>query len=144
GRTAVGEHKCVAWASRDESEGYEIYDWYQPTATHRKRGYEVDSAGLKYGYEFTPDLRMTLMGIHTEAALDYPSVANVSINDRNEEIFSGRLDYTPSEQAQFFVKGYFHDWDTDYYAPGGPSDYWGYTDKGITLGALLAPHRFFE
>src|SRR5690606_19780229 len=125
-------------------DGYVIYDNFQPTATHRKRGYDVDSVGLKYGYEFTPDLRLTLMGIHTEAALDYPGVSNVSINDRTEDIFSARLDYTPSDTTQFFLKGYYHDWDTDYYTPPNPSAYWGYEDMGLGAGVLLVPHRNFE
>src|SRR5690606_39641154 len=93
-RGALGEHKFVGWLSKDESEGYEIYDRYQPSALNRNRGYDVESYGLKYGYAFTPDLNLTLMGIHTEARLDYPNVSNVSVNDRNEDIVSVRLDYT--------------------------------------------------
>src|SRR5690606_31150026 len=139
-----GDHKFVVWASHDESDGYEIYSDYQPTATHRKRGYDVDSVGLKYGYDFTPDLRLTLMGIHTEAALDYPGVSNVSVNDRTEDIFSARLDYTPRDSTQFFLKSYYHDWDTDYYTPPNPSKYWGYDDFGVTAGTLLKPSDYYE
>src|SRR5690606_2936836 len=68
----------------------------------------------------------------------------VSVNDRTEDIVSARLDYTPSETAQFFLKGYYHDWDTDYYTPPNPSDYWGYEDMGVSAAMLLAPHRNFE
>ncbi len=143
-RGALGGHKFVAWASKDESDGYEIYDTYQPTSQFRDRGYNVESGGLKYGYDFTNDLRLSLMGIHTEARLDYPSVSNVSVNDRNEDIYSARLDYTPSEQTQFFLKSYFHDWDTDYFTPGTPTLYWGYEDIGASAGALFTPHTNFE
>ena len=143
-RGALGDHKFVVWVSHDESDGYEIYSDYQPSATHRKRGYDVDSVGLKYGYDFTSDLRLTLMGIHTEAALDYPGVSNVSVNDRIEDIFSARLDYTPSDAAQFFLKSYYHDWDTDYYTPPTPSDYWGYEDFGVSAGTLLKPSDYYE
>lgn len=142
GRGALGGHKLVGWASRDESDGFEIFDDYQPTSLFRERGYAVDSFGAKYGYDFTEDLSLSLTGIHTEAALDYPNVSGSSVNDRNEDIYSGRLDFTPSERTQFFVKGYVHDWDTNYYTAGQPPStalYWGYEDQGVTAGALLTP-----
>lgn len=144
GRGAVGDHKFVVWASQDESDGYRIYSEYQPTSRHRKRGYDVTSAGLKYGYEFTPDLSLTLTGIRTDAKVDYPNVSNVSVNDRTEDILSAKLDWLPSDTAQFFLKGYYHSWDTDYYTPGNPSAYWGYDDKGINAAALFKPHDALE
>ena len=144
GRTALGNHQFVFWGSHDETDGYEIYDAYQPTSTYRKRGYEVDSVGLKYGYDFTDDLRIMVLGIHTEARLDYPSVSNVSVNDRTEDIVAFRLDYTPAEGPQYFLKGYYHDWDTDYFTPPNPSDYWGYDDYGLNAAVLLRPHEKFE
>jgi len=144
GRGAVGDHKFVAWASHDQSDGYQIYSEYQPTSENRNRGYDVDSVGLKYGYEFTPDLSLSLTGIHTEARVDYPNVSNVSVNDRTEEILSAKLDWLPSDTAQFFLKGYYHSWDTDYYTPGNPSAYWGYSDKGVNAAALFRPHATLE
>ena len=143
-RGKAGEHKLVGWASRDQSDGYEIYDNYQPGAVNRKRGYEVDSVGLKYGYDFTQDLSLSLSGIYTQATLDYPNVSNVSINDREEKIVSAKVDYTRSDTAQFILKGYFHSWDTDYYTPPNPSAYWGYKDMGITAATVLKPHPLFE
>lgn len=146
-RGAAGDHKVVAWASKDQSDGYEIYDNYQPTATNRKRGYDVESVGLKYGYEFTDHLSLSLTGIRTSAELDYPNVSNVQVNDRTEDIVSAKLDYIPSETAQFILKGYYHSWDTDYYtppSPPNPSLYWGYEDMGVTAATVLAPHRLFE
>ncbi len=144
GRGALGKHKFVVWGSQDENDGYEVFTQYQPNAVNRKRNYDVSSVGLKYSYEFTDDLRLSVTGIHTEAALGYPNLRNTSINDRNEEIVSARLDYTPSDEMQFFLKSYYHDWDTDYYTPPGASAYWGYEDFGASAGILLAPHRNFE
>ena len=119
GRTAIGDHKLVAWASRDQTDGYEIYDNYQPGAVNRKRAYDVDSVGLKYGYDFSQDLHLSLTGIHTQAALDYPNVSNVSINDRDEDILIAKLDYVPAGRINLLAKAYFHSWDTDYYTPPG-------------------------
>lgn len=143
-RGSLGEHKLVAWASRDQSDGYEIYDNYQPNAVNRKRGYDVESIGLKYGYDFTPELSLSLMGIRTNATLDYPNVSNVSVNDRKEGIYTAKLDYVPSDTAQFILKAYHHTWDTDYYTPPNPSAYWGYEDAGISAATVLSPHRLFE
>lgn len=144
GRTAIGDHKLVAWASRDQTDGYEIYDNYQPGAVNRKRAYDVDSVGLKYGYDFSQDLHLSLTGIHTQAALDYPNVSNVSINDRDEDILIAKLDYVPAGRINLLAKAYFHSWDTDYYTPPGASDYWGYDDKGFTAAAVIKGERWFD
>lgn len=143
-RGALGGHKIVAWVSKDQSDGYEIYDNYQPTAVNRKRGYDVDSLGLKYGFDFSENLALSMTGIRTNATLDYPNVSNVSVNDREETILSAKLDYIPSETAQFILKGYFHSWDTDYYTPPGASVYWGYEDMGFSAATVFKPHRLFE
>ena len=129
---AFGRHKFVVWASKDKSDGYDLYDAYQPDVTDRKRGYDVLSGGVKYGYDFTDDLSLTLQYIRTAAALDYPSQSGVSVNDRDETIGIVRLDYTPDTGPQFFLKSYYHQWDTDYYTRPNPSRYWGYKDFGLS------------
>lgn len=143
-RGAVGDHKFVVWGSQDKSDGYEIYDDYQPTVTDRKRGYDVKSLGIKYGYDFSQDLNLTLQYVNTHAALDYPSVAGNNINDRHEQIAIARLDYTPSEAVQLFLKTYYHQWDTDYWRPGEPSAYWGYKDFGVNAMTKLNLHKGLE
>ncbi|MBN1240018.1 MAG: TonB-dependent receptor plug domain-containing protein [Gammaproteobacteria bacterium] len=138
---SIGEHKLVAWASQNETDGYEIYDRYQPSATLRNRGYDVTSFGTKYGYDFSDALQLTVQAVHTDAALDYPTPAGKDVNDRDEDIISARLDYIPDETLRLFVKSYLHDWDTHYYAPPKPADppYWGYDDFGFTAGAEISP-----
>lgn len=127
-----GRHKLVVWGSKDKSGGYDLYDAYQPDVTDKKRGYDVLSGGIKYGYDLTDDLALTLQYIRTSAALDYPSQSGVSVNDRDETIGIARLDYTPASGPQFFVKSYYHQWDTDYYTRPNPSKYWGYKDFGLS------------
>jgi outer membrane cobalamin receptor len=142
GSGSAAGHKFVAWASKDENDGYRIYDDYQPTSIYRDRGYNVENFGVKYGYDLTDELSFAMSAIHTEAALDYPNITTTSVNDRNEDLIYARLDYQPAEHTQFFLKGYSHDWDTNYYPAGQPSsmgDYWGYKDEGMTAGALLTP-----
>lgn len=139
GRGAVGDHRFVAWASKDKSDGYSLLSRYQPNATTRDREYDVDSFGLKYGYDFTDSARLTVQGVHTEAALDYPGVASTNVNDRDEDTLSARLDIDASDRVQLFVKGYLHDWDTNYYPATDPDDsaFWGYKDFGLSAAAAL-------
>ena len=158
GRGAVGKHQFVAWASKDQSQGYRTFDVIQPSVTKLKRSYDVVSGGLKYGYNFTDDLRLQAQVQHTEAELAYPGarLTAESHNDRNEDIIAARLDYTPDGPAQFYLKGYYHDWDTHYTTinnvPGRPGEFnvvdretfWGYNDYGLNAMVKLRLHRGFE
>ena len=126
-RGAVGQGRFVAWVSKDEANGYKTFDVFQPSATARKRGYDVVSFGGKLGFDVTPDLKANLYYQHTDAHLDYPGprLTRLSFNDRDEEIASASLDWTASEQVQLSVKGYYHDWDSVYSTvnnvPGNPT-----------------------
>lgn len=139
GRGALGNHRFVGWVSKDRTDGFSPYDAYQPGATTRDRRYDMQSFGLKYGYAFTDNLRLTLQGVHTEGEVDFATPARTDVNERDEDIFSARLDYTASDRAEFYLKGYFHDWDTDYYPALNPADtaYWGFRDKGISAATKL-------
>ena len=138
-RGALGRNKFVAWASKDETDGFMLYDALQPEATTRERQYDVQNFGLKYGFEFTDSVRLTLQAVHTDAALDYPNPAYTDVNDRNEDIVSGRLDISPSDNLDIYLKAYYHDWDTDYYPAGEPQEsaFWGFRDVGFTAAARL-------
>lgn len=151
-RGSLGEHRFLVYASHNQSDGYRPYSAMQASATDRKRGYDLWSAGGKYQFDFTPDLRFNAQYQHTEAKLDNlsPTRVNTSRNDRNEEIASARLDYTGNGTVQFFLKGYFHDWRTAYVQilnpipAGAPitvypaGTFWGYQDYGAS--ALVKFH----
>jgi len=158
-RDAIGRHRFVAWASKDESEGYRSFDVFQPSATDRKRGYDVVSFGGKYGVDLADGLALNLYVQHTDAHLEYPNprLTRLSFNDRDEEIASVSLDWTARDDIQLSVKGYYHDWDTVYSTvnnvPGDPTaapvivddlTYWGYEDYGVSVLAKLNLHRGFE
>ena len=61
------------------------------------------------------------------------------------------MDYAPSENAQFFVKAYYHDWDSWFTqienvvgSPGevdviSDADFWGFEDKGINAAGKFRP-----
>jgi outer membrane cobalamin receptor len=158
-RGPAGPAKVVAWISKDEAEGYRTFDVFQPSATARKRGYDVVSFGGKLGLDLSEALALNLYYQHTDAHLDYPNprLTRLSFNDRDEEIGSLSLDWTASEQVQLSVKGYYHDWDSVYSTvnnvPGNPSappviiddlTYWGYEDYGVAVLAKLNLHRGLE
>lgn len=156
-RGPAGPGNFVVFASQDESDGYELYKPVEPSATDRERGYELTNVGAKYGLDLTDDLRIVAQAQHTEGGLDdlRPTLRASGSNDRDEEIVSLRIDYKPSETAQFFVKGYYHDWDTRYTTIENDLDtgatvvvsdnlYWGYEDYGVNALGKFRPHRGVE
>jgi vitamin B12 transporter len=154
-RGPAGPGNFVLFGSRDESEGYRLWSRAEPSATDRKQSYDVFNVGAKYGWDLTPDLRIVGQYQHTEGDIDNISarLTNRAVNERNEEIASVRVDYAPSQGTQFFLKGYYHDWDTRYTTVdnviGSPGDtvvtadnlYWGYKDYGINALAKFRPSR---
>lgn len=155
-RDTVGPHRYVAWASKDEARGHRTFDVFQPSATDRRRGYDVVSFGGKYGLELADGLSLNLYAQHTDAHLEYPGprLTRLAFNDRDEEIASASLDWTASDRAQLSLKGYVHDWDSVYSTVNNTPDggirivddlaYWGYRDYGLNALAKLNLHRGFE
>jgi outer membrane cobalamin receptor len=151
-RGPAGPGNFVFFASQDESDGYEIWSPVEPSATDREQGYDVTNVGLKYGLDIGSDLRLVGQIQHTEGTIDNlsPAATYAAYNERDEEIVSLRLDYVPSEGAQFFLKAYYHDWDSLYTqienvigSPGmtsGDVDVpWGYDDSGFNAAGKLRP-----
>ena len=172
-RGSTGDHYFVGYASHDEAEGFQPFRDadFQPSQTDRNRGYEVTTLGGRYAFEPSDSFRLTASYQHTEAELDFAraEVAAINRNDRNEEIGSLKIDWSPTERFDIFVKGYWHDWDTQYVQffnvlgpDGQPSgelvdvyddEIWAFEDRGVNvLGqyqatdtlALLAGYDFQE
>jgi len=145
-RDTINNNHFVLYASSDSSRGFQPFpsNDYQPSATDRSRAYDLLTLGGKYSYDFTNDLRFTVSEQHTTGKLDFaqPQLVSTAYNNRDEDILSSKIDYTPSDALQVFVKAYYHWWrshytefDNDLANPGtldviennGP---WGYTDQG--------------
>lgn len=141
---ALGDHRLMVWGVKDQGEGFAIFDKYNDTVTDRERSYDVLSAGIKYGYDFTPDLSVMLHYMRTWADLDNQSVSAQNINMRDQQIAIARIDYTPSESAKLYLKSYYHQWDTDYGPAGGATEYWGFKDFGFNALAQLKLHPGLE
>jgi outer membrane cobalamin receptor len=160
-RDTLNGHRFVVYGSSDRSEGFQPYraQDYQPSQTDRRRAYDVMTLGAKYAYDFNPNLRFSVSEQHTDAKLDYayPQGTSAAYNRRNEDILSTKLDYTPSERVQFFLKGYYHWWysywtqiDNELGTNGNltgkvkyaaNNDFWGFTDYGVNALAKVQPVR---
>ena len=148
-RDSLGRSHFVLYADMDISEGFQPFRTqdYQLSSTDRNRAYSVYTIGGKYAFDFTDDLRFTTLYQFDHAKLDFAAPQGVfqAKNERDEHIVSGKIDYTPSDEMQFFAKGYYHRWAAHYTeydnvigSPGqletiedhGP---WGFTDAGVNL-----------
>ncbi len=150
----------VIFASDDQSPGFQPFrnQDYQPSSTDRDRSYNLRTVGGKYAVDLVDSLRLTATAQHTEGHVDdsQPQLVATAFNDRDEDIYSGKLDYTPSDQLQFFIKGYLHTWhshyteyDHDLSDPGtldviDDHDFWGFKDTGGNAIVKFAPAGGFE
>lgn len=154
---SLGENEIVLYASKDDSDGYQPFsgDELQPSATDRERGYDVFTIGAKYARDFGPDSRLTVLYQRTENEVDnlLPYGAAIRNNARKEDLVTAKWDQSLSESFDFFVKGYYHDWDTEWDHVVNDLDatgqltgtqtvlfrdtYWGFEDYGITLSGRV-------
>jgi len=151
-RGGTGDHYFVAFASHDEAEGFRAFRDadLQPSAVDRKRGYEVTSFGGKYAFEPSDAFRLTASYQHNDAVVDFIKAEDNfrNWNDRDEDIVSLKIDWSPTDSFDLYVKGYYHDWDTVYLDlrpavnPDGSlgpvftvydGEMWGYDDLGVNV-----------
>jgi vitamin B12 transporter len=166
--TAQG-NRYVIYGSTDDANGFQPFPsaQYQPSTTDRNRSYDVHTFGGKYAYDFSRQLRFSAGYQFTNASrLDNLQPARTGsfqsggpsneFNQRNENIFSTKVDFTPRDTVQLFFKGYYHQWDSHYTEqrnvigePGAidvvsDHEFWGYKDYGANLLARLTPTRGVE
>jgi vitamin B12 transporter len=152
-RGGAGDHYFVGYASYDDAEGYQPFASadYQPSATDRQRGYRVAMVGLRYAFEPSDTFRFTASYQHNDATVDFAYAEDVAqaFNTRNEEIASAKIDWSPAEALDIYIKGYWHDWDSTWTerhtilgANGRPTgaldtindhDPWVFEDRGINV-----------
>ena len=168
-RSSLSGNRFVVYASTDDATGYQNFPdaQYQPSTTDRNRGYQVHSLGGKYAYDFSPQLRLTAAYQFTNAgrldnlqparsSVSQPGGLSSEFNERDENLFSAKLDFSPREAVQFFFKGYYHRWDSHYSEERNvigetgatevvsDQEFWGYKDYGANLLAKLTPNRGLE
>ncbi|MDX1562361.1 MAG: TonB-dependent receptor, partial [Gammaproteobacteria bacterium] len=150
-------HQFVAYASHDDTDGYQPWrdEDIQPSATDRERGYEVTMVGLKYGFNATDRSRLSFQYQHTDNALDFarPYLNFNTVNERDEDIFTAKYEWQANDNIGLYIKTYRHNWDTEYTRIYNVLDgsgnltgdieyinnrsYWGYEDYGLNAMAKL-------
>jgi vitamin B12 transporter len=163
-RAGTSNHQFVAYASQDESDGYQPWrdQDVQPSATDRERGFEVGMIGLKYGFNASDNSRLSIQYQRTDNSLDFarPYLNFNTVNEREEDILTLKYDWQASENLGLFVKAYQHNWDTEYTSVFNTLDgmgnvtgalntindhsYWGYDDRGLNAMARLNFDGNFE
>ncbi len=148
-------HRIVVFGSSDRSDGFQPFpdEDYPPGATDRSRSYDVVTTRRKIRLRFQSDaLRFSASYQHVDAKLDFArALAPVAYNERREDILSAKIDYTPSNEIGFFIKGYYHWWyayftefDADLDNPGtlievSNHEFWGFTDYGVNALGKYSP-----
>jgi len=163
-RTGFAGHNFVLFGSRDESDGFPPYadEDFEPSATARKRGYEVSTFGLKYGYDFSPGSRLSVLVQRTDNAVDNALPYGIAKreNRRVEDLVTLKWDYALGDDVDLYVKAYYHDWDTRWddvrndIGPDGTltgtqtvlfdNAFWGFEDYGVTALASIRANDAIE
>jgi outer membrane cobalamin receptor len=130
---SFGPQKFVLYGSFDKSDGYRAFrpQDYQPSATARDRGYDVWTAGGKYAFDFTDELRASASYQRTNADVDFAAPFRVArdVNSRREDLASFKIDYTLNDTTGAYLKSYYHRWHTSY-----DTTYNDLQDPGNTIG----------
>lgn len=163
-RGKAGPGNYVAYISQDKSGGIETYERTGESTTDKTRSFDINSYGAKYRWELAENLSIDARYHHTDARIDNPSprLINYSKNERDEDIYSIGVNYDPADWVQVQVKGYWHDWDSNYTtilnqlnnAGAGPGvagqvvtdqdTFWGFWDSGVNALAKFTPGGPFE
>ena len=162
-RSSAGPHQFVFYGSIDNADGFQPFadNDYQPSGTDRDRGYDVFTAGAKYGITISEDTRLSAHYHRTENEVEWASPANTSraYNERNEDLLSAKWDHRLSDNVDLYVKGYYHDWDSYWNSSENELDqynnltgnvlvvsdneFWGYEDCCVTAVAdVRSRHNF--
>jgi outer membrane cobalamin receptor len=163
-RTGFDGHNFVLFASHDASDGFQPFadEDYQPSATARMRGYEVTTYGLKYGHDFSPGSRLSVLLQRSDNDVDSALPFGVAKRDnrRIEDLVTMKWDLAVGDDVDLYVKAYYHDWDTRWddvrndIAPDGTltgtqtvlydDAFWGFEDYGVTALASIRANDLLE
>jgi vitamin B12 transporter len=163
-RTAFDDHQLVFYVSQDEADGFQPYldSEYQASGSDRDRGYDVLTAGIKYGYALSGDSEIAVHYHHTDNEVEFAAPSNRarSFNERDEDLLTLKWDYSVNQNVDLFVKGYFHSWDSHWTRFDNELDtsgnltgnvitisnreFWGYEDYGLTAMARVRSESGLE
>jgi len=163
-QTTLNDHQFVLYASNDEASGFQPFknQDYQPSGTDRDRGYDVLTAGIKYGYSFNPDSLLRLHYHRTDNEVEFAAPSNRahSFNERAEDLLTAKWDYAVNDNIELFIKGYRHQWNSHWTQLDNELDeggnltgniltksnreFWGYDDYGLTAMTQVQTNLGFD
>ena len=117
-QTGGERQRFVIYGSDDDADGFQPFrdEDYQPSATDRERGYEVTTFGARYRAAPNTKVLLSAHWQHTDGELDFAAAEDVaaSFNERDEDVTWAKVDWLPTSKFDLFVKGYWHDWDSNF------------------------------
>lgn len=144
---SFGNNRFLLSGSHARSDGYQPYpdEDVEPSAAFgQERGYEVTSLAGRYQRPFGNNAMLTGSYVRTDAALDFarPTQNFDAVNDRDQELATINWDQHFDNGLSYFLKGYYHRWDTDYtrlyttdvdgqLSVENARDPWGFEDMGL-------------
>lgn len=149
-RDNIGGNRVVLFGSHAQAGGFTPFpdDQIEPSAKGggTDRGYNVTSLGGKYQRDIGETGRLTFQHIRNDAEVDFARAHDDfrTVNDRDEDILIGKWDQFLTDSFGYFIKGYYHRWDTEYtrlyntdeedqLSVQNDRDEWGFEDYGINL-----------
>lgn len=143
------QHQYLVFADSSQAEGFQPYksEFYEDSATDRKRGYDNFSIGGKYGYQLNDKNKISVFYQRNLASHDFsrPTDNFSTQNNRSEDLAYLKLDSQITDAVTLLAKTYYHNWDTRYTRLYNDSensgniiiknddDFWGYQDYGLNL-----------
>jgi outer membrane cobalamin receptor len=143
--TEYAGNDILIFGNHDRADGYLPFRdaAYETTATKTDRGFDRTNIGFKIDRDMGTNKNVNFFvqrnDVDADFARPYNQFQNAS-NDRDEHLVSLKFNHAISEDLSYFVKGYYHDWWTDFTRVGindtgtltniNNDDEWGFEDYG--------------
>ena len=143
--TEYAGNDILIFGNHDRADGYLPFRdaAYETTATKTDRGFDRTNIGFKVDRDIGNNKNVNFFvqrnDVDADFARPYNQFQNAS-NDRDEHLVSLKFNHAISEDLSYFVKGYYHDWWTDFTRVGindtgtltniNNDDEWGFEDYG--------------
>ncbi len=114
-RTESSDFLLFAAQNRGDAQIFRDQDFDATTLT-RLRSWDVRSIGFKANKRISDSQFISLSLLRNEMEVTRPAADNYYLrtNDRTQDIFSLKYENHVNEQLAYFVKAYWHEWDTEW------------------------------
>lgn len=154
------KHQYLIFADSSKAKGFQTYknEFFEDSASDRKRGYDNFTTGGKYRYNLSEKHQISAFYQRNEAKLDFarPTDNYLTQNNRVEDLAYLKLDSQVSDSTKILAKAYYHNWDTRYVRlyndldnPGSlivksDNSFWGYEDYGVNFATEIQGDQYLD